>query len=145
MTEFTHFSVVVPDNLKNFDLEVFIQHAIDNIDEASIVDVMDFITNHNDIFMRSYIGYWAFGVKHYADEGWLVFDEAGSGVEVGNTDAIIAAWEEGAPHAHSNDIHMFDKKFAFQVALNLRNIHDWDATDIDNAIQKTLFGRVEYG
>lgn len=115
--------------------------------ESEFKSVVDFMTEHTDIFGNSYIGYWAYRVKRYPDEGWLLCETHNFDSWQEREDMCTAASalkEEGEPLP--DGFHMLDKETAAKVAAKLGlRIDNWDAEDIDVAIQKVLLGGIVYG
>lgn len=91
------------------------------IDDIEAQDFINDVVLNVDIF-RS-IGYWARGEGK--DRTWKLFDE---------NDALIG---------------VLNRKLAKKVIIELyiigSSIYDYDSNDLDNAVQKALFGKVVYG
>lgn len=119
-------------------------------------DWIDFLLNHNDIFMTSYCGYWMSGME--LDEnggGWLVheqdddYDCAAAAANHPEYNAIVKAWQDGKPLP--DKWFRLDKEAAIRAWIEGCKKYgvDWyensDAVSMDVVIQLALLGEVRYG
>ena len=136
------FEIEVPEALHGMDVTELLQNMINGVDIIALQDVVDFIINYSDVFGYDYIGYWACGLKRYDDKGWLMLTDTED--QDIDCDAVIKTYEDNGTLIEGS--FFLGKKEALQAAIKLRDIGDWDANDIDVAIQKVVFnGEVVYG
>lgn len=120
---------------------------------------IDFCVKHNDLFMHSYIGYWARGVERTNKRGWLVweFENDPRYADMPRDDfytdkphkEALAAWRADAPlpqHYYRLDEAAAIK--AWQKGVERWGV-DWydraDANYYDELIQFALLGELRYG
>lgn len=112
---------------------------------------IEMCTQHTDLFMQSYCGYWARGLERTNARGWLVFESAGEiprGEEPNKTRAV-REWRTGnkLPQLY----HRLDEAAAIRAwkygveKWGLGWYDDADATSYDIVIQLALLGEVRYG
>lgn len=101
-----------------------------------------------DVFRTNVCGYWAYGVEHDEDLGWLIWEDLDKPQALGQHDAAIYAWRKGIdlPACY----YRFDRQLAIDafgwfVRLYGESPDNADATALDRAIQHALWGEERYG
>jgi hypothetical protein len=104
----------------------------------------------NDMFMTSYIGYWAYGTEYDEQLGWLVFEHAAAAFDAPRKTpkTVLAAWQAGEklPEGwHRLDKETITRAWAEGVKHSGVNwFEDGDANDYDVALQMAILGEVRY-
>jgi hypothetical protein len=120
--------------------------------EVPVETWIDFLTKSTDIFKHSYIGYWACGVKHHPERGWLVFEDCDGeykNKKEPNHDKAVKAWKAG--EELPKRWFRLDKAMAIKAyveGIKLWGI-DWfdtkgDASTYDAALQHAMLGELRY-
>ena len=122
------------------------------IDQKTYEDLVQFLANR-DMFGHGYIGYWARGVEHDRELGWLVWEQADDGARHGEEPEqaqAIRAWRSGT--GLPEGWHRLDEAAARKaVACGVARwgvdgfLEDGDANSYDVAVQLALLGEVRYG
>jgi hypothetical protein len=121
-------------------------------------DLVDMILNHPDVFMTSYSGYWARGIKCGTGashpRGWLVYEqEDGEEPDKETEDRAIRMWDLGnnAPPLMPPRFYVLDKKAVLDVIREGVKRYgpefqqEYDSISLDWAIQMVLLKECRYG
>lgn len=131
--------------------------TVQNVTATIDIDVpveswIDWLTRCSDIFKPGYIGYWACGVKHHPDRGWLVFEDCDGefrGKKEPNHDAAVKAWKAG--EALPARWYRLDREMTIKAYIE--GVKMWglewfetkgDSATYDAAIQHAMLGELRY-